>query len=170
LRLPFASLAPSRAGKTRRSEHAAWRARVRPLSAPCRCFTTSGRALPGPARWSPDINSLDPQQPTDLYSTRVAIHIFEALYPFDHFAVPAKVIPSTAEAMPAVTDGGKTWTIRLQKGIHFADDPVVGGCSNAQVALRRGRGIQDAAAGRRFQNCVFRSNACASCSTPMSSR
>ena len=61
---------------------------------------------------------------TDLYSTRVASHIFEALYQFDYFATPAKVIPNTAEALPEVTDGGKTWTMRVQKGILFADDPV----------------------------------------------
>jgi ABC-type transport system substrate-binding protein len=73
---------------------------------------------------SPDITSLDPQQGNDLYSTRIASHIFEALYDFDYFATPAKVIPNTAEALPEVTDGGKTWTMRLKKGISFADDPV----------------------------------------------
>ena len=76
---------------------------------------------------SNDITSLDPQQGTDLLSTRVAIQIFEALYQFDYLAEPAKVIPNTAEAMPTITDGGKTWTIKLQKGIHFADDPVFKG-------------------------------------------
>ena len=76
---------------------------------------------------SNDITSLDPQQGTDLLSTRVATQIFEALYQFDYFATPAKVIPDTAEAMPVITDGGRTWTIKLQKGIHFADDPVFKG-------------------------------------------
>jgi ABC-type transport system substrate-binding protein len=76
---------------------------------------------------SRDITSLDPQQGTDLNSTRVASHIFEALYQFDYFAVPAKVLPCTAEAMPAITDGGRTWTIKVQKGIHFAADPAFKG-------------------------------------------
>ncbi|MEO8677140.1 MAG: ABC transporter substrate-binding protein [Casimicrobiaceae bacterium] len=76
---------------------------------------------------SNDLTSLDPQQGTDLLSTRVATQIFEALYQFDYLAEPAKVIPNTAEAMPVITDGGKTWTIKLQKGIHFADDPVFKG-------------------------------------------
>jgi len=83
---------------------------------------------------SSDISSLDPQQPTDLYSTRIANHIFEALYQFDYFAVPARVIPDTAEAMPVVTDGGRTWTVRLQKGIHFADDPLFKGKPRELVA------------------------------------
>jgi len=76
---------------------------------------------------SNDITSLDPQQGTDLLSTRVAIQIFEALYQFDYLATPAKVIPCTAEALPVIADGGTTWTIKLQKGIHFADDPVFKG-------------------------------------------
>jgi len=76
---------------------------------------------------SNDITSLDPQQGTDLLSTRVAIQIFEALYQFDYLATPAKVIPCTAEALPVITDGGTTWTIKVQKGIYFADDAVFKG-------------------------------------------
>jgi ABC-type transport system substrate-binding protein len=83
---------------------------------------------------SPDITSLDPQQATDLYSTRIASHIFEALYQFDYFALPAKVIPNTAAAMPTISDDGRTWTIRLQAGIHFADDPVFKGQPRELVA------------------------------------
>jgi len=83
---------------------------------------------------SPDITSLDPQQGTDLYSTRIASHIFEGLYQFDYFATPAKVIPNTAEALPEVTDGGKTWTMRVQKGIFFTDDPVFKGKPRELVA------------------------------------
>jgi ABC-type transport system substrate-binding protein len=83
---------------------------------------------------SPDITSLDPQQGTDLYSTRIASHIFEALYQFDYFAIPAKVIPNTADALPAVTDDGRTWTMRVRKGIFFADDPVFKGKPRELVA------------------------------------
>src|SRR5215470_17169605 len=83
---------------------------------------------------SSDIVSLDPQQGNDLYSTRIASHIFEALYDFDYFATPAKVIPNTAEALPEVTDDGKTWTMRLKKGIFFADDPVFKGKPRELVA------------------------------------
>ena len=62
---------------------------------------------------SKDIASLDPQQGTDLRSTRVASAIFEGLYQFDYLAEPAKVVPNTAEAMPVITEGGKVWTIKL---------------------------------------------------------
>jgi len=83
---------------------------------------------------SNDITSLDPQQGTDLYSTRVTAAIFEGLYEFDYFAVPARVIPNDAEALPEITDGGRTWTIRLKKGILFADDPVFKGRKRELVA------------------------------------
>ena len=46
--------------------------------------------------------------------------MFEALYQYDHLAAPAKVIPNTAAAMPEITDGGRTWTIRLERGVRFA--------------------------------------------------
>ncbi len=75
----------------------------------------------------PDITALDPQQISDLYSARVVNVIFEGLYQYDYLASPAKVIPNTAAALPEITDGGRTWTIRLQKGIRFADDPAFKG-------------------------------------------
>jgi oligopeptide transport system substrate-binding protein len=83
---------------------------------------------------SHDIASLDPQQGTDLYSTRVATEIFEALYQFDYLAEPAKVISNTAEALPVITEGGKTWTIKLKHGILFADAPAFKGKPRELVA------------------------------------
>ena len=90
---------------------------------------TAGAADPGKVlRVSlGDITSLDPQQGTDLRSTRIASHIFEGLYQFDYLANPARVIPNTAETMPQFDDGGRTWTIRLRKGIRFTDDPAFKG-------------------------------------------
>jgi ABC-type transport system substrate-binding protein len=83
---------------------------------------------------SNDIVSLDPQQGTDLYSTRVASAIFEALYQLDYLAEPAKVVPNTAEAMPVITEGGKVWTIKLRHGIHFTDSPAFKGKPRELVA------------------------------------
>jgi len=81
-----------------------------------------------------DVTSLDPQQGTDLRSTRVTSHIFEGLYEFDYLASPAKVVPNTAEAMPQISADGLTWTIRLKRGIRFADDPVFKGAPRELVA------------------------------------
>ena len=83
---------------------------------------------------SPDITSLDPQQGTDLYSTRVAQAIFEPLYQYDYFASPATVMPDTAASMPVITDGGRAWTIALQKGILFTDDSAFRGKPRELVA------------------------------------
>jgi oligopeptide transport system substrate-binding protein len=83
---------------------------------------------------SPDITSLDPQQGTDVYSTRVASAIFEGLYQYDYLASPASVIPNTAASMPEIVDGGRTWTIRLRRGIRFADDAAFKGKPRELVA------------------------------------
>ena len=40
-------------------------------------------------------------------------------------AVPR--MPNAAAAMPEITDGGRTWTIRVRPGIYFADDPAFKG-------------------------------------------
>ncbi len=69
----------------------------------------------------------DPQATSDLYSDSLQRAIFETLYGFDYLTRPYKRVPRTATAMPEITDGGRTWTIRVKPGIHFADDPVFKG-------------------------------------------
>lgn len=69
----------------------------------------------------------DPAITRDLYSAEVIQVIFETLYTYDYLARPAKVVPQTAEAMPEISDGGKTYTIRLKKGIYYYPDPAFGG-------------------------------------------
>ncbi len=82
----------------------------------------------------PDIAYLDPQQITDLYSSRVANVIFEGLYEFDYLATPARVVPNTAVAMPEISDNGRTWTIKVKPGIRFADAPAFKGKPRELVA------------------------------------
>ena len=69
----------------------------------------------------------DPQATSDLYSDSVQRAIFETLYGFDYLARPYKRVPRTAVAMPDIADGGRTWTIKIKPGIHFADDAVFKG-------------------------------------------
>jgi len=71
--------------------------------------------------------SFDPAQVNDIYSRTVTPHIFEGLYGYDHLARPAKIRPVTAAALPEVGDDYRTWTVRVQPGIHFADDPAFQG-------------------------------------------
>ena len=69
----------------------------------------------------------DPAGVQDLYSATIEQMLFETLLTYDYLARPAKLVPLTAEALPEVTDNGKTYTVRVKKGIHFIDDPVFKG-------------------------------------------
>jgi len=72
-------------------------------------------------------SGFDPQAIADNYSSMIAAAIFEPLYTYDYFALPAKLVPAAAEALPDVSPDLTTYTIRLKKGLRFADDPVFGG-------------------------------------------
>jgi len=76
----------------------------------------------------------DPAQVGDLYSNRVNSHIFEALLGYDPLAVPVRLVPLTAAAMPEVSADFTTWTVRLQRGIRFSDDPAFRGEPRELVA------------------------------------
>jgi ABC-type transport system substrate-binding protein len=102
------------------------------------CLSAAVHAHADPAKVlhvaSKDIASLDPQQETDLRSTRVASAIFEGLYQFDYLAEPSKVVPDTAEAMPVITGGGKVWTIKLLRGVYFTDSSAFKGKPRELIA------------------------------------
>ena len=69
----------------------------------------------------------DPPQLSDLYSRIVTGHVFDSLYRYDHLARPFLIKPNTAVGMPEVADDFCTWTVRIQPGIFFADDPAFKG-------------------------------------------
>jgi oligopeptide transport system substrate-binding protein len=69
----------------------------------------------------------DPSTVRDLYSNIVVQAIFDTLYTYDYMARPATLVPNAAAAMPEVSSDGKTYTIRLKKGILFTPDPAFGG-------------------------------------------
>jgi ABC-type transport system substrate-binding protein len=68
----------------------------------------------------------DPVQINDLYSSIILSHIFEPPLSYDYLARPAKVKANTAE-LPEVSADGRVWTIRMRRGIYFADDPAFKG-------------------------------------------
>ncbi len=78
--------------------------------------------------------SFDPARINDSYSRTVTAHLFESLYTYDHLARPPKIVPLTAAAMPEVSSDFRTWTFRVQPGIHFADDPALKGVKRELVA------------------------------------
>jgi ABC-type transport system substrate-binding protein len=81
-----------------------------------------------------DIDSLDPEQWGDYFSSWVGVAIFEGLYEWDYLAAPARLAPNTAAALPTVSDDGRTWTIPLKRGIYFTDDLAFRGKRRELVA------------------------------------
>ena len=77
----------------------------------------------------------DPARISDYYSGTVIEAIFEPLLTYDYLARPAKLVPNTAEAMPAVSADGRTYTLRVRKGIFFAADPAFKGAKRELTAL-----------------------------------
>ena len=69
----------------------------------------------------------DPVQINDLYSSNIIAHIFDPPLDYDYLARPSKPKPNTAAALPEVSADGKTWMLRIRKGIYFADDPAFRG-------------------------------------------
>ncbi|HLX30032.1 MAG TPA: ABC transporter substrate-binding protein, partial [Casimicrobiaceae bacterium] len=76
----------------------------------------------------------DPVRVSDLYSNEVNEAIFERLLTYDYLARPAKLVPGTAESMPEVSDGGRTYLIHLKRGIYFQSDPAFKGRPRELVA------------------------------------
>ncbi|TMG96573.1 MAG: hypothetical protein E6H71_10805 [Betaproteobacteria bacterium] len=72
-------------------------------------------------------NGFDPQAIYDTYSDAVCSAIFDPLYTHDYFARPVQMVPNTAESLPQITDGGRTYTIKVKRGIYFAADPAFKG-------------------------------------------
>ena len=76
----------------------------------------------------------DPAAAHDLYSGTVEQAIFETLLTYDYLARPSKLVPQTAEALPQISDGGKTYTVKVRKGIYFASDPAFKGKARELIA------------------------------------
>ncbi|MFT3818557.1 MAG: ABC transporter substrate-binding protein [Rubrivivax sp.] len=76
----------------------------------------------------------DPARVGDVRSFRVTSHIFETLLRYDPLARPVKLRPLTAAAMPEPSADFRSWTVRLQPGIFFTDDPAFGGRPRELVA------------------------------------
>src|SRR4029450_734620 len=64
----------------------------------------------------------DPVKVSDYYSGTVIEAIFDPLLTYDYLARPAKLVPNTAEALPQISEDGRTYTLKIRKGIFFADD------------------------------------------------
>jgi len=69
----------------------------------------------------------DPVKVTDNYSNQVTQVVYEPLLTYDYLARPVRLVPRTAAALPEISDGGRTYTLHLRRGIYFHPDPVFKG-------------------------------------------
>ena len=69
----------------------------------------------------------DPAASGDFYSNMVIGAMFDSLYEWDYLARPFRIVPRAAEALPEISPDGRTWTIRIKRGIRFVDDPAFKG-------------------------------------------
>jgi ABC-type transport system substrate-binding protein len=76
----------------------------------------------------------DPAAAHDLYSGSIEQALFETLLTYDYLARPAKVVPLTADALPTISDNGRTYTIKVRKGIYFSPDPAFKGKKRELIA------------------------------------
>jgi len=79
--------------------------------------------------------TLDPVQTNSDSNTAILLsNILEAPLAFDYLARPVKLLPATAAAMPEVSADGRVFTVRIQPGIFFDDDPAFKGRKRELVA------------------------------------
>jgi ABC-type transport system substrate-binding protein len=79
--------------------------------------------------------TLDPAQTNSDSNTSLLLsQILESPLSFDYLAEPVALQPCTAQALPDVSADGRVFTVRLQPGIFFADDPAFKGRPRELVA------------------------------------
>jgi ABC-type transport system substrate-binding protein len=76
----------------------------------------------------------DPVQISDTYSSQIISLLFDTPLTYDYLARPVKLKPNLLTAMPEITEGGTTYTLRFKPGIYFLDDPAFGGKKREMVA------------------------------------
>lgn len=69
-------------------------------------------------------DNVDPARAASVYANHLVVNLYDTLYAYRYLARPYALKPNLAAAMPEVTDGGLTYTIRLKQGVYFVDDPA----------------------------------------------
>ncbi len=79
-------------------------------------------------------SGFDPVRVVDNNSATVLEAVFDRLLTYDYLARPARLVPMAAEALPEVSDNGRTYTFRLRRGLHFTPDPAFRGVAREVTA------------------------------------
>jgi oligopeptide transport system substrate-binding protein len=69
------------------------------------------------------IRGFDPARAGDVASALAISRIYEGLYQYSYLARPYRLEPALAEGMPDISADGLVYTIKVRRGIYFADDP-----------------------------------------------
>jgi ABC-type transport system substrate-binding protein len=70
---------------------------------------------------------LDPAVASDIATLSLLENLFDPLLRYDYLARPLKLRGNTANELPTVTDGGRTYTFHIRPGIFFTPDPAFKG-------------------------------------------
>jgi ABC-type transport system substrate-binding protein len=73
---------------------------------------------------SDNAKSLDPAVAYDVISLEVMSLSMESLFQYKYTKVPLELEPLLADGMPTVSKDGKTYTIKVKKGVLWQDDPA----------------------------------------------
>jgi ABC-type transport system substrate-binding protein len=80
-----------------------------------------------------NIKNFDPALVQDQYSSMCQFQVYETLLEYKYLARPYDVQPCLASAPPEISDSGKVFTIRMRKGVEFADDACFPGGKGREV-------------------------------------
>ncbi len=80
------------------------------------------------------VTGMDPAKISDNYSLPIVENIFDTLLTYDYLARPIKIVPNTIEALPTITNNGKTYTFKIKPGIYFSEDVAFKGEKRELVA------------------------------------
>ena len=81
-----------------------------------------------------DPTGFDPQAATDTYSGWISRAIFDPLLEYDYLKRPYALKPATAQALPEIRDGGRTFVFKIKPGIYFTPDPAFKGKPRELIA------------------------------------
>ena len=79
-------------------------------------------------------NGFDCAIESDDFTSTLCDSIFDTLLQYDHLARPIKMQPRAAVALPEISADGKTYTLKLKRGITFTDHPAFKGKKRELVA------------------------------------
>ena len=73
------------------------------------------------------IRGFDPITASDTTAIAAICKVHEGLYEYEYLVRPYQLKPMLAAGLPEISADRLTYTIRLKKGVHFADDPCFAG-------------------------------------------